>query len=55
VISLLGGAVIYLILGHKSHHCKMKELKPCDEIFDANGINLILKVRSFFGSMEEKS
>ena len=44
VISLIGGAVIYLILGHKSQICKMKDLKPCDQIFDSSGIDLIFKV-----------
>ena len=45
MVSVLGGAVIYLVLGHKSHTCKMQDLVPCDEIFDANGIDLLFKVR----------
>ncbi|XP_063684333.1 sodium- and chloride-dependent GABA transporter 1-like [Bolinopsis microptera] len=44
VVSVLGGAVIYLVLGHKAHTCKMQDLVPCDQIFDSNGIHLLFKV-----------
>ena len=46
ILSLLGGAVVYLVLGHKSNSCTMDNLTSCEDVFHSYGIQLIFKVRN---------